>query len=107
MSLTVGNPVIPRELTPRNMKDVQFVDTERQFACSGSITSVKFFVGYPNIQHDLRFQVYRQIRDDIFRLQEETPAISCPEAGVQEYVLPNPVRVQRGDFVGWSHTGSG
>merc|ERR1719316_38913 len=107
MSFRVGNDVIPRPLTPRNMKDIQFVDTNKQFTCSGSITSVKFFVGHPNIQHDLRFQVYRHVRDSIFRLVEETPPIACPESGVQTYVLPVPVRVARNDYVGWSHLGAG
>jgi hypothetical protein len=107
MTLKLGNGVIPRELTPRNMRDIQFVDTERQFMCAGCITSVKFFVGCPNIQHDLRFQVYRRMRDNVFRLIDETPAIPCPESGVQKYVLPVPMHISRNDYIGWSHLGSG
>jgi len=107
MSFRIGNAVVPRALIPRNMKDIQLVDTDKQFMCSGSVTSVSFFVGYPNIQHDLRFQVYRRVRGDIFRLVEESPAIACPESGVQTYVMPTPLSVARDDYVGWSHLGSG
>jgi len=96
---------IPRAI--RHLRDVQFVDTDKQFRSAGSITSVTFFVGYPSIQHDLRFQIFRRTRDDIFRMVGETPGIPCPEGGVQTYVLPVPLAVARNDFMGWSHLGSG
>jgi len=107
MILTLGNPVVPRKFTARNMKDIQFVDTDKQFACAGSIAGVKFYVGYANIQYDLRIQVYRRVRDDIFRLITESPPIACPDSGVQTYMMPKPLIVSRGDYIGWSHNGAG
>lgn len=106
LTLTLGNRVAERGGTI-NTTDIQFVDTDRQFRVSGSVTSVKFFVGYPSLQADLRFQVWRHVKGTIYRLVNETPAIACPSVGFQTYVLPEPMQVFRNDCVGWAHTGAG
>mmetsp|Transcript_92200 Transcript_92200/g.144731 ORF Transcript_92200/g.144731 Transcript_92200/m.144731 type:complete len:396 (-) Transcript_92200:47-1234(-) len=105
-SLTLGNEVCGRARLS-TASDIQVVDTDKRFRVSGSITSVRFFVGHPQVHPDLRFQVYRNVRDNIFRLIDETPAIACPSVGVVTYDLPSPMYVQRNDFIGWSHKGPG
>lgn len=51
--------------------------------------------------------MYRNIRDDIFRLIDETPAIACPSVGLVNFDLPKAMLVQRNDYIGWSHKGAG
>jgi hypothetical protein len=106
LGLTLGNEVSARA-NMSTATDIQVVDTSKQFLVAGSIKSVRFFVGHPQIHPDLRFQVYRNVRDNIFRLIDESPAIACPSVGVVTYDLPNPITVQRHDYIGWSHLGPG
>lgn len=106
MTLNLGNEVVGRGNTV-NATNIQFVDVDRQFKISGSVTEVRFFVGYPSLQADLRFQVWRHAKGNMYRLVNETSAIACPSVGFQTYVLPEPMHVLRNDFAGWAHTGSG
>jgi len=100
-TLTLGNPVIERPKMS-NLTDIQCVDTSKRFPVAGRILSISFMVSRPRIHPDLKFQVYRSVRANLFRLIDETPAIACPAVGVMHYALKRPLEVQRNDLFGWA-----
>merc|ERR1719454_954282 len=71
------------------------------------MTSVRYYVSRAN-QAGQKFQVYRPVGSNTYRLVQETEALASPTANtVVTQQLATPLEYEAGDFIGWVHAGQG
>jgi hypothetical protein len=68
---------------------------------------VKFYVASAN-RAGLKFQVYRPVSGNTYKLVGESQVIACPRAKVvMDYTFSSPIVFKTGDFIGWAHSDGG
>ena len=86
----------------------KFIDTGAgAFDTDGELRSVKFYVASAN-RAGLKFQVYRPVSGNTYKLVGESEVIACPQARVvMDYTFSSPIVFKTGDFIGWAHSDRG
>lgn len=75
------------------------------FAAHAWLIRARFYVQRAG-NFGFRFRIYRPAAG--WKLIGQTEAIDMPQAGVvQDVTFSEPVELQRGDYIGWSHDGKG
>ena len=101
-----GWPVMMADGTADTHMDIQFIDIgSGRLSGTGTLDAVAFQVVRAN--QDVRFQIYRPVGGNVYRLVSESQVVYPDSTGEHGYNLDTPLAYQDGDYIGWVHTGKG